>query len=533
MKCKNCGAEIADNAFFCDLCGEVANGYECGQRIKVDLSKPGDTMTEQETSDYSDDSELTINVFDYSPAFEFDKAESVPISPESPEKPKVIEIHSDEEPQIVNRRTEVEPSAVNEWPDEEPQIVASEPEDEPQIIRVKPRNQQGHDGLRRASHKISIFDSEPTDITPQANAPMSSSPGVAPKPTVPKQPTLPHPEPQQYTIGPKQERQPQRAALQPDINALRNNVIAGFSYRHHDTSDYFGKVEGENKSFAFFGKELKIPPEKDAFNAYRLEFRDLAIKYSNKFIREYSLLVINLDTFMRFFSAIYLSNMEYMINAAMDVLAGESVWTQTFDSFYRHHAANYHEGMDTYYLTVRNIDLALRNNYPHMQRMPGYPAGVVPGFMGTGNFSVSESMASAMNYRSNIIIQNAVKAARISHPQKAEIFSRIVPSVLFHKVYMDYWRVFMSVVAQLRKSGKNIWMGTKEMAIQTDNMLRYLTNPRFPKEKTQELLLQMLELYPYSKPLFYQMTKLSGKTEEIAAIRQYFGYSDLGNSRII
>ena len=414
MICKFCGNEIDDNAFFCVLCGEIVDNSDDGKKQKVDLKKKGDEDIFPLHDHLDGDSDETVSVFDMTDEYEDDDdAETY--------QPSLME-----EPEIIKAQTSFH------WSEEEDFS-------EPQIVR--------EDASRPES-----------DATPQP---------VAPQPVTP-QPVTPPPQPavQKNTKKPK-----------PDLNAMRGSVIAGFSGIHSDRQDFFGRVVGTRKSFPLFQYSLIISPDKDVFNTYRLKFRELAIKYANKFIREYGLLIVSYESFIQFFPAVYFSNMEYLIHAALDCLNAENVRMQTFDSFYRQHKSNYHAALDFY---------------------------------------------------------NSVNAKGMSFPaQRVNLFRSLVPSALFHNVYLDYWQVFLTLISHLRANGKNIWWGTNAMASRANALLNNLSDPRFPREYANSLVFQILGLYPYSKPLFYRMTRIYGDTQEIAAIRQYFGYTDMSNPRIL
>lgn len=470
MICKHCGAEIPDIASFCVMCGKpVKSGADVSRRSEANI------VTIQD--DDLGDPDMTMSV-------------------------------SDDEPEDNYGGTASSQDDYAQY-------------DEPQIIR----RSAGSD--RRSDDAVGSVrqDAEFPDAVP-----------ASPRRVVP-QPVAPQPGASVHASGSRavqpQAVSPQRASQNADVNALRNNVVAGFAYRHYNRKDYFGTVEGEQKQFSLFGGILDVTPDKDLFNTYRLRFRDIASKYADKFIREYSLLVVNLETFVQFYPAIYLSNMEYMINAAMDVLSAENVWIQTFASFYQRHAAKHREAMDAYYQTVRSVNMAAGSSAMIAQGIMGRFPGAGAGFSAGANaIAGSEAMTSGMNYRSDVIVQNVIKAAMLSPVQKTAIFGGIVPSVLFNKVFADYWQVFLSVAELLRENGKDVWLGTEEMSAQADNMFRNLTNPQFPKDKTNELLLQLLRLYPYKKPVFFWMSNAYGNTPELSAVREYFGYADLRNPRI-
>ena len=443
MICKFCGNEIDDNAFFCVLCGEIVDNSDDGKKQKVDLKKKGDEDIFPLHDHLDGDSDETVSVFDMTDEYEDDDdAETY--------QPSLME-----EPEIIKAQTSFH------WSEEEDFS-------EPQIVR--------EDASRPES------DATPQPVAPQPAAPQPAAPqsvapqSVAPQPVVP-QPVAPQPVTPQRTPPPQPAVQKNTKKPKPDLNAMRGSVIAGFSGIHSDRQDFFGRVVGTRKSFPLFQYSLIISPDKDVFNTYRLKFRELAIKYANKFIREYGLLIVSYESFIQFFPAVYFSNMEYLIHAALDCLNAENVRTQTFDSFYRQHKSNYHAALDFY---------------------------------------------------------NSVNAKGMSFPaQRVNLFRSLVPSALFHNVYLDYWQVFLTLISHLRANGKNIWWGTNAMASRANALLNNLSDPRFPREYANSLVFQILGLYPYSKPLFYRMTRMYGDTQEIAAIRQYFGYTDMSNPRIL
>ena len=438
MICKFCGNEIDDNAFFCVLCGEIVDNSDDGKKQKVDLKKKGDEDIFPLHDHLDGDSDETVSVFDMTDEYEDDDdAETY--------QPSLME-----EPEIIKAQTSFH------WSEEESFS-------EPQIVR--------EDASRPES------DATPQPVAPQSAAPQPAAPQPAAPQSAAPQPAAPQPVTPQRTPPPQPAVQKNTKKPKPDLNAMRGSVIAGFSGIHSDRQDFFGRVVGTRKSFPLFQYSLIISPDKDVFNTYRLKFRELAIKYANKFIREYGLLIVSYESFIQFFPAVYFSNMEYLIHAALDCLNAENVRTQTFDSFYRQHKSNYHAALDFY---------------------------------------------------------NSVNAKGMSFPaQRVNLFRSLVPSALFHNVYLDYWQVFLTLISHLRANGKNIWWGTNAMASRANALLNNLSDPRFPREYANSLVFQILGLYPYSKPLFYRMTRMYGDTQEIAAIRQYFGYTDMSNPRIL
>ena len=178
MKCNYCGAEIADNAFFCVVCGKTITRSDGKNRRKVDLSKPCDNNLNLDSDVFDDRSDVTWRAFDFDPPMYSEETVSVP------ENTILLE-----EPSIVNPQFPEEPSIMNTYPQEEPQMIRILPEESKQNQNVS-------------------FDLQQNGVLPDGER------QVIPPPV------------QRQTIP------PQNAVTAPDINAMRNNVIAGFAYRH-------------------------------------------------------------------------------------------------------------------------------------------------------------------------------------------------------------------------------------------------------------------------------------------------------------
>ena len=512
MFCRNCGSQISDTAEFCPMCGEAVIRIEDLKKQKVSLEK---------RTDGSDTANgfLPLNGTDYT------------IDSDGVKDGKEL---SEQGIQVVS---------VDQFPAQQPPVIPPAQ----QNISFNPPAQQNTPVIPPAQQ--TPFN-PPAQQTP-FNSPAQQPPVIPPAQQTPFNPPAqqnisfnppaqqtPFNSPAQQNISfnsPAQQTAPVFIPMTPsfDVNSIRNEIVNEFSHKHHNKKDYFGKVEGKETALSLFEKELIIAPDRDAFNTYRLKFRNLAIKYTNKFIKEYNLLVINLETFVRYYPELYLSNLEYLINTAMDVLAAEEVWTQTTESFYKTHSSYHHAGIDTYNTVINSIDQTIQSNPALRRRCMSYLPVANMVFSKDSDFMESAAAATGKNMLRETIRYNTSKAAIIYLPQKAELFNRLSLAGVFQNVYIDYWNVFLSLIWQLRQSGRNIWWGTGEMSAKADNMLKNLSNPRFPKEKSEELITEVIDMYPYHKSLFFHLIKVNGDTPEISALRKYFGYTDMKNPRII
>ena len=285
-------------------------------------------------------------------------------------------------------------------------------------------------------------------------------------------------------------------------------------------------IKGVAKAFPLFGETLEVPENLDVFNAYRLKFRELAFKYADKAEKEYKSKVCDFVTFIEFFPKIYFSNLEPLIQKAVDILIAEEVWTVTFDSLFEQHTADFHLALEDYETIIDSANLTVEANQQATAGLMSFVPNMVGGGFGLKGALKGMAQAAAFNAVRDGIENSAIKnAANIKPAQQAELYGRIKFDILAERIYTDYWRVFLSLVWTLNQNENDIWWQTDEVDQKAKNIFQNLSNPNFPQTKVLAAVIGLLELNPYSPDYYEFLISRFGESEEVTAIKDYFGYT--------
>ena len=284
-------------------------------------------------------------------------------------------------------------------------------------------------------------------------------------------------------------------------------------------------IKGCEKTFSLYGRVLEVPKSLDIFNSYRLKFKDLSQKYTDRAERTYKSKVRNYISFIEFFPKIYADNLSPIIQKAVDVLVSEGIWNVTFQSFLDQHTTNFHLAPDDYNVIVESTRLTIQKNQQATARTMSFVPNMIGGGFGLKGALKGMAMAGAFNAVRDGIENSAIKnASNISPAQQAELYGRINPDVLFQRVLSDYWSVYLSLVWTLRQNGQDIWWQTKEVGQQSQNIFQNLSNPNFPQDKVLDALINLLKLNPYNIEYYQFAISRFGESEGIKNLKSFFGY---------
>lgn len=286
---------------------------------------------------------------------------------------------------------------------------------------------------------------------------------------------------------------------------------------------------GAARAFPLCGEELQIPQELDVFNSYRLTFRKLAVDCTECVKAEFEKRINNLNTYIQIFPNLYRHYLDLMIGKAMEIMVAEGVWSATTESFSKEHTENFHLVAADILTTMQSIEATMQANQQATENM----IKEVTRF--ADNIGLNSSSGNAVidrisNMPGNIARKAAIQsAASINLAQQIELYNRINHDILFEHVFLDYWRVFLTLVAHLKIADKNIWWATDEATEQANRIFADLKSGTFPGTNPAAVLLEILKTQPYNKDYFTFMLTQLGENAETAAIQDYFGYSDLNN----
>ena len=286
-------------------------------------------------------------------------------------------------------------------------------------------------------------------------------------------------------------------------------------------------IKGVTKTFPLLGETLEVPEKLDIFNAYRLKFRELAFKYADNAEKEYKSRVRDFITFIEFFPNIYIRNLEPLIRKAVDILVTEEVWTVTFDSLKEQHLTDFHLAFEVYETTLESVALTLEANQQATAGLMSFIPNMVGGGFGLKGALKGMATAAAFNAVRDGIENSAVKnAANLKPAQQTELYGRIKTDIVMEQIFTDYWRVFLSLVWTLNQNGHDIWWQTDDVDKQAKNIFQNLSNPNFPQTKVLSTLTSLIELNPYSPEYYDFIISRFGESEEVTAVKEYFGYND-------
>lgn len=294
--------------------------------------------------------------------------------------------------------------------------------------------------------------------------------------------------------------------------------------------DALTPATGAAKTFTLCDEELQIPQELDVFNSYRFTFRKLAVDCTECVKAEFEKRINNLNTYIQIFPDLYRHYLDLMIGKAMEIMVAEGVWSATTESFSKEHTENFHLVAADIFTTMQSIEATMQANQQATENMIKEVTRFADNIGLNKNRSGNATIERISNMPGNIARKAAIQsAASINLAQQIELYNRINHDILFEHVFLDYWRVFLTLVAHLKIAGKDIWWAADEVTEQVNNIFANLKNPAFPKEKLVSVFLEILKAQPYNKDYFAFMVSHFGENAETAAIKDYFGYSDLNN----
>lgn len=301
-------------------------------------------------------------------------------------------------------------------------------------------------------------------------------------------------------------------SIPTNSDAVNNNLVT--------------KVEGTERVFYIDDKELKISASRDRFNSYRLMFREFAIKCAEKAESEYKAKVNNYVAFVEEFPHIYDNNLYPMIQLALNILLSNNIWDIDMDSFTLAHKSNFRLIIDDYETMQESTRLTIENN----KKMTDGVVSLATSFIGSkagvlGGSSLFESLSESSK-------QASIEGTGIAVKQQEELYQRINTELLFSRIFSDYFNVYITLLFILKDFGHDIWVPDSQRDVEASRIFSNLTNPNFPKDKVVEVLLTIFDANPYNMDYFKYMVSRFGETEQVTALREYFGYTDFDNSKM-
>ncbi len=289
---------------------------------------------------------------------------------------------------------------------------------------------------------------------------------------------------------------------------------------------------GEEKHFPLNGAFLTVLPKMDLFNSYRLKYREVANEYAELAKNQYTKKVYDFDSFMMFYIQIYSQYLDKLLQGAVDILIAEGVWSETLDSIREKHTNKFHKALDDYNAMQNSLNITDTANQKSIDNASKMVPTLRGGGFGFKNAMKGIAQAEAFNIARGAIIGAIKSSSHVTPAQKAELYGRINTDILFNRVFLDYWNVYLTLVSCLAKNGKSIWLYNDQATQQATNIMQNLSNPNFPQDKATEVIIQILTTCPYKVDFQKMLITKFGSTQEVRDINDYFGYTNFDDIHI-
>jgi hypothetical protein len=294
--------------------------------------------------------------------------------------------------------------------------------------------------------------------------------------------------------------------------------------------DALTPATGVAKTFTLCGEELQIPQEMDVFNSYRLTFHKLAADCTECVKAEFEKRINNLNTYIQIFPNLYRHYLDLMLGKAMEIMVAEGVWSATTESFSKEHTENFHLVALDIFTTMQSIEATMQANQQATANMVKEVSRFADNIGLNKNRSGNATIERISNMPGNIARKAAIQsAASINLAQQIELYNRIDHDILFEHVFLDYWGVYLTLIAHLREAGKDIWWAADDGTERANNIFANLKSSAFLGSNIAAVYLEMLKTQPYNKDYYAFMVSQFGDNAETTAIKDYFGYSDLSD----
>lgn len=287
------------------------------------------------------------------------------------------------------------------------------------------------------------------------------------------------------------------------------------------------------RQFPFMGETLSVPEQFDATNTIRNKYLKLAALCADRFKQQYQMQIHDYNSFMQEFPAIYTENMQPMLQFSMDALVAEGIWTVTKEAFEETHKSKYDAGYRDWAAMYSAGEKTVAANKEYVATATNTPRITRAGGFGFKNAMKAINQANLHNAMADALQMFTTNNTGINSAQQWELFNRIDLDTLALRVYCDYRNMWMTLVNTLNQNGKTFWGRMKTDDKNFANIFQNLTNPNFPQNQIPTILLELIQIAPYTKDYYKFMQTRFGETEEVKAICEYFGYGDLNDPRTL
>lgn len=297
------------------------------------------------------------------------------------------------------------------------------------------------------------------------------------------------------------------------------------------SKDTWQAKQGVAKRFPLCGQTLEVTEGLDLFNTYRKQFMILGNECYGYAEKEYREKVKDLRTFLMYFNSIHNYYCNIICDKAMEIVVAEGIWTVTRDSFYNEYSSICCNSAQIVKAVYDVIQGARQKNTEMVSNLMGMVPHLQGGGFGVKGAAKGIAIASAFNVARDVIEAGVTMSCdSLNDDEQDAIYEQIkiqVQPVLLNAMHDDYCNAYLVLGKILKKNNKNIWILNEKKMTEGENIFQNLTNPNFPQDKAVEIIISLILSNPYNPEYHKYLKNKFGDSEEVSAITNYFGFTDL------
>ena len=312
--------------------------------------------------------------------------------------------------------------------------------------------------------------------------------------------------------------------LFPDIKEIEESreFPAYESFPSYDIPEpeQWSSQTGEDKKFFLEGHIISVSANLDACMKYRKDFKITANHYTEQFKFKYQKCIQDYDTFLHYFSDMYLEGLTSMIVRAYSLLLPFGVFNTNSDTFTSKHMDTHNRAIVSYETMAGIID----SNQRAAENLGNQVGGAIQ--MQGGGFGFKGAMkgvaqAEAFNLGIGLLGKYVASQSKMSKEEKAKVFSAFEHELFFQEVYSDYFNTFLTMM-QILSDNDELGDVTTIVDTEVSTMITNLQNPMFPQDKVAPALAKLISANPFVPAYFELLQQKFGHTEEVNQIISYF-----------
>lgn len=282
----------------------------------------------------------------------------------------------------------------------------------------------------------------------------------------------------------------------------------------------WSQVKGNETTLTLNGNSIFVSKNLDTCIKYIPFFKESATYYTDRFKYKYKLCVEDYDTLVHYFPDIYNEGLTAMLSRAHSLLLPFGLFSISVTDFSEKHINKYDSAMRAFCATAE-IEEEKKQAAEALGGQLGNSMQLEGGGFGVKGAAKGIASAELFNAGMGLLGKFVAHENKMTLEEKEKVYSDFDATALYELVYLDYLHTFYTLVQTLADNG--ILNGTTTLITEsTENMLKNLANPMFPKESVGKLLSDIISNNPFIPECYEIMKNKLGETEEVKSIIDYF-----------